>query len=203
MINRRTFVHGAVCGSCLVGLPGSVWSAGNLEVNDDGLHVQSWFMETFLDLREDHQEAAGAKKRFAVVWEQKGCSYCKEMHAVNFAKPVITNFIKENFGVLQLNLWGSRAVTDFDGEEMEERELARKWKVNFTPTIMFFDETAADGKAGADLEVARMPGYFKPFHFISMFEFVHQQAYADQNFQRFLQDKLADLQSRGIKADVW
>ncbi len=200
MIDRRSLMLTSIALTGAATVPGLVTAA---ELNDDGLHVQPWFMETFLDLREDHQEAAGGGKRFAIVWEQAGCPYCKEMHEVNLAKKQITEFIKSKFGILQLNLWGSRNVTDFDGEEMEERDLARKWRVNFTPTIVFLDETAAEDKSGADLEIARMPGYFKPFHFITMFEFVEQKAYTEMNFQRFLQNKFADLQAKGIKPEVW
>ena len=201
MIDRRSLIQSTVALTAAAALPVAGWAA--VEINDDGLHVQPWFMETFLDMREDLQETSGAGKRFAVIWEQKGCPYCKEMHEVNFAKQEISSFVKQHFGVLQLNLWGSRTVTDFDGEELEERALARKWRVNFTPTIMFFAETAAEGKMGADLEVARMPGYFKPFHFISMFEFVEQKAYAELNFQRFLQRKFDELKAKGVKVDVW
>jgi thioredoxin-related protein len=201
MIDRRSFVRATTALAASTALPG--YGLAATELNDDGLHVQPWFMETFLDLREDHAEAAGAGRRFAVIWEQKGCPYCKEMHEVNFAKAKISDYVKDHFGVLQLNLWGSRSVTDFDGQEMEERELARKWRVNFTPTVMFFAESAEEGKAGADLEVARMPGYFKPFHFMTMFEFVEQKAYAEDNFQRFLQNKFEELRAKGIEADVW
>lgn len=203
IIDRRKFVHGTAILSGSALMPSASWAVGQTEMNDDGLHVQPWFMETFLDLREDHQEAADAGKRFAVIWEQRGCPYCKEMHTVNLSKPKISNYIKENFGVLQLNLWGSRTVTDFDGQELDERDLARKWRVNFTPTIMFFDDEAEDGKTGADLEVARMPGYFKPFHFITMFEYVQQKAYEQFNFQRFLQIKFQEYEAKGIKPNVW
>lgn len=172
---------------------------------EDGLYTQPWFMQTFLDLREDLAEAAAQGKRFAVLWEQRGCPYCREMHLVNLAKPTVRDYIRDNFGMLQLNLWGSREVTDFDGKVLEERELARRWRVNFTPTIQFFpaDLAAAGNRPGVDLEVARMPGYFKPFHFLSMFEFVRSGAYADGNFQRFLQDKFAELKAKGVDPAVW
>ena len=31
-----------------------------------------------------------------------------------------------------------------------------------------------------------MPGYFKPFHFITMFEYVYERAYERVDFQAFL-----------------
>jgi thioredoxin-related protein len=178
-------------------------------LNDDGLFTQPWFMQTFLDLRDDQREASEADKRFAVIWEQKGCPYCKEMHLVNFAKPAVSDYVKSNFGIVQLNLWGSREVTDFNGKVMEERQLARAWRVNFTPTIQFFAKSlppqneGGSGKGGMDLEVARIPGYFKPFHFLSMFEFVHSEAYVDTNFQRFLQDRFAEMKAKGVDPNVW
>ena len=170
-------------------------------VGDDGLHKQPWFAETFLILAEDMAEADAQGKRVAVIFEQKGCPYCREMHAVNFQVPELTDFVKKNFTVLQLNLWGSREVTDLDGKAMEERDLARRWRVNFTPTIVFLP-TPEEMKAG-ETEVARMPGYFKPFHFHSMFEYVKAGAYKDQPFQRFLQHKFEAMEKAGKKPKVW
>lgn len=205
MIDRRTFTlstAAAAVGAALI--PGAALAAeSKLETGDDGLHIQPWFLQSFLDLREDHAEAKAAGKRLAVIFEQKGCPYCREMHAVNFQKEQIVDFVRARFNVLQLNLWGSRHVTDFDGEELEERALARKWAVNFTPTIVFFGMEAGEGKSGREIEVARMPGYFKPFHFLSMFEFVDQEAYKTMGFQRFLQDKFVEMEKRGEKPDVW
>src|SRR5690606_9335432 len=95
-------------------------AAGALD--DDGLHSQPWLMQTFLDLGDDFAETSAAGKRFAVLWEQKGCPYCREMHAVNLADPEIVAYITAQFGILRLNLWGSRPVIDFDGEQLEERD---------------------------------------------------------------------------------
>ena len=47
---------------------------------DDGLYTQSWFQLSFLDLREDFNEAKAEGKRFAVIFEQRGCPYCIKMH---------------------------------------------------------------------------------------------------------------------------
>lgn len=172
------------------------------EIGDNGLHIQDWFLESFMDLTEDRAEAAAKGKSLAVIFEQRGCPYCAEMHKVNFARPEITDYIKANFELLQIDLWGSRSVTDFDGSEIEERKLAQKWRVNFTPTIVFIKPGTEKADA-FDMEVARIPGYFKPFHFISMFEFVKQEKYEEMPFQRFLQTKFEALKKKGIKPDLW
>ena len=174
-------------------------------VGEDGLHIQPWFLNSFLDLREDLKEAAGQGKRLAIIWEQRGCPYCREMHRVNFARPEITDYVKTHYNVIQLNMWGDREVTDFDGQVLPEKKLARKFRVVFTPTIQFFPATLAGtgGKSGVDVEVMRMPGYFKPFHFISMFEYVYAKGYEQTPFQRWLQAKARKMQAEGKEVDLW
>lgn len=164
------------------------------KLGDDGLHKQDWFLNSFLDLKEDLAEATKAGKRFAIIWEQKGCPYCSDVHTVNFADDKLRGWIKDHFVVLQLNLWGSREVTDFDGRVMAEKDLARKYRITFTPTVQYFPETLAEmaGKTGGDAEVARMPGYFRNFHFLGMFEYVWDKRYAKgQDFQHFIIEKSA------------
>ena len=188
MIQRRTFMKLGLAAGTAAALPLRAQADSEPFLNDDGLYEQPFFVQSFLDLAEDLETAAQAGKRFAVMWELKGCPYCKETHFVNFADPEIRGFVSENFDILQLNFIGSREVTDFDGEAMEERELARKWGIRFTPTTMFFPESldAVAGRPGSEAEVARMPGYFKPPHFLAMYRFVQQKAYADSNFNDFL-----------------
>ncbi|MBK1670178.1 hypothetical protein CKO28_19270 [Rhodovibrio sodomensis] len=60
------------------------------------------------------------------------------MHEDNFTIPAITDYVRKHFSVLQLNLRGDRRVADFDGEVLAEHKLARKYGVNFTPTLQFF-----------------------------------------------------------------
>ncbi|UCH73271.1 MAG: thioredoxin family protein [Rhodospirillales bacterium] len=157
-------------------------------LTEDGLYTESWFLTSFLDLGEDLEEAKAAGKRFVIMWELKGCPYCKETHFVNFQDPEIRAFVQEKFVVLQLNLQGSRAVVDFDGEEIEERRLARKYGIRFSPTFLFFPERT-DGLAEMPAKkraVAQMPGYFQPPHFLAMFHYVHDQAYQTEPFRSYL-----------------
>ncbi|NQV61825.1 MAG: thioredoxin fold domain-containing protein, partial [Alphaproteobacteria bacterium] len=88
-----------------------------------GRYSQSWFLESFLELADDFSETQKAKKRFAILWEQEGCPYCREMHMVNFAIPEIHDYVKQNFQIIQMDIWGSREVMDFAGNKKTEREL--------------------------------------------------------------------------------
>ena len=143
-----------------------------------------------------------------VFWEQKGCPYCKMTHEVNLRIPKIVKYISDNFVVIHLNIWGDKEVTDFDGEITTEKKLAEKWGVRFTPTIQFFPEKIknTENKRGSEVEVMRIPGYFKPFHFYFLFKYVNTSAYKHQrNFQRWLSgegDKLAE-KGLDIQKQLW
>lgn len=176
------------------------------EVGDNGLHVQPWFHSSFLELGEDLGEAAAAGKDLLVIFEQKGCPYCREMHEVNFAREDIPAYIQENYLVLQLDLRGAREVVDFDGETLPESELAQKWLVNFTPTSLFFtlDDPEAPPAGFRDALAFLMPGYFKPFHHMTALEYVASDGYLEEpNFQRWLQARADRLREQGQEVNVW
>src|SRR6185437_12331500 len=159
-MNRRNLLLGVASLGALAATRGSAEPV--LDV--DGLYKEPWFLESFLDLSEDLENAHKEGKRFAIMWELKGCPYCKETHFVNFAQSRISDYIRSNFEVLQLNIIGSRKVTDFDGAEIGEKELAAKYNVRFTPTFQFFPERAEGLKSlsPSKREVARAPGYMRP-----------------------------------------
>ena len=157
-------------------------------LGEDGLYHQSWFLQSFLDLREDLESAAASSKRLAIMWELRGCPYCRETHLVNFADADISKYVRDNFEVLQLNLIGSRRFTDFDRQELSEKDLAQKYGIRFTPTFQFFPPSpdGLEAKEAMAREVARAPGYLKPRHFLAMFRFVRERAYERGSFRDFL-----------------
>jgi hypothetical protein len=153
---------------------------------EDGIYHQTWGLNSFLDLREDLNEAAAKGKRFAVIFEQRGCIYCTKMHTEVLAQKYINDYVRENFTILQLDLFGAREVTDFDGTKMSEAKLAERWGVLFTPTVVFYKEAADAGQWGPPLEVARMSLGFGAATFIDLFVWVKAKIYEkDRNFQRF------------------
>ena len=185
MIARRNLLAGIAASGALLAFGAR---AEQPILTDDGLYKQPWFLESFLDLAEDLEGARKDGKRFVIMWELRGCPYCKETHLVNFAQPRISHYVKANFEVLQLNIIGSRKVTDFDGTELSEKELAAKYGVRFTPTFQFFAEEAAALKSlpPAKREVARSPGYMRPDDFLAMFRYVREKAYEGKSFRDYL-----------------
>jgi thioredoxin-related protein len=184
MTTRRTLLVGAASLAVL----GAARARAEPMLTDDGLYKEPWFLESFLELADDLEAAHQEGKRFAIMWELKGCPYCKETHFVNFARSDISSYIKANFEVLQLNIIGARKVTDFDGTELSEKALAAKYDVRYTPTFQFFPERAGPLKALAPQkrEVARLPGYMRPDDFLAMFRYVREKAYESKSFRDFV-----------------
>jgi thioredoxin-related protein len=158
-------------------------------IEDEGHYRQAWFNVSFLDLKEDFNEAKAQGLRFAVIFEQQGCIYCKRMHLDVLSRRYINDYVRQNFRITQLNLWGAREVTDFDGTRMSEKALAERWGVIFTPTIVFFkaDIKGLDGQWGRPLEATeRLPLGFGADTFYDLFVWVKHKLYEqDRNFQRF------------------
>jgi thioredoxin-related protein len=139
-------------------------------------------------LADDLQGAAKSGKRFAIMWELRGCPYCRETHLVNFARRDIEDYIKANFEILQLNILGARKVTDFDGSEITEKALAAKYGIRFTPTLQFFpgDMASLSDKKPEKREVARAAGYLRPDDFLAMFRYVRENEYERKSFRDYV-----------------
>ena len=158
------------------------------QLGDDGLHKTDWMRDTFKDLREDLEEANSEGKRLVLFFEQIGCIYCTKMHEEVFPRPEITKYIEDNYFVVQLNLHGDIEIVDFDGEELSEKQAARKWGILFTPTIMFMPESVAADKTAQQAAVAMMPGAFSGGTTLDLFTWVFEKRYEnqeDEDFQRY------------------
>jgi len=157
-------------------------------VGDDGLHIQPWIRDTFKDLQEDLDEANAEGKRLAIFFEQRGCIYCTKMHETVYPDPELSDYIDENFFVIQLNLHGDLEVVDFDGDALTEKQIARKWGILFTPSVIFLPEEVEEGKTPIQSAVAMMPGAFGRGTTLDMFTWVNEKRYAldsDEDFQRY------------------
>lgn len=207
MITRRGILTGATLAAATGMLAGPGASEEvHVEMGDDGLHKQPWFADTFLDMGEDLAEATAQGKDLMVLIEQNGCPYCHEMHYVNFQRPELVDFIKAHYLVVQLDMWGAREVTDFDGEALEERDLMRKWGVSFTPTTMLFAQVPGEAapQSWGEARAFMLPGYFKPFHHLSALQYVASDGYLEEpNFQRWLQGKADHMRENGEEVNVW
>jgi thioredoxin-related protein len=128
------------------------------------VEIPSWFAPSFLDFRDDIADAARDGKRLLVYFGQEGCPYCRQLMINNFSQRSIVEKTRRHFVAIALDIWGDREVTWRDGRTMSEKELARELQVQFTPTLLFFDERG-------DV-VARLNGYYPPQRFEAVLDYV-------------------------------
>lgn len=173
-------------------------AGGAASAQGGGLHTEPWFSVTFKDVAEDMAMAADEGKRLAIIVEQAGCIYCKALHEEVLSDPEVADYIKEHFMVVQYDMWGSEEVTDLDGTALEEREAVRRWGVVFTPTVLFLAEEPGEAEKASEAAVVTMPGAFKKWTTLHMFQWVAEKRYeGDEPFQRWHANELRKLQEEG------
>lgn len=148
-------------------LLGTPLAAPAQEASPHAIDIPRWFSDSFLDLKEDVAEAARAGKRLMLYFGQDGCPYCRELMSTNFSQRSIVDKTRAHFVALALNLWGDREVTWLDGQVRTEKQLAQHLKVQFTPTLLFFD---TDGRVAQ-----RLNGYQPPERFEAVLDHVIQR----------------------------
>jgi thioredoxin-related protein len=144
-------------------------------VNPGYVEKPDWFINSFLDIREDVSEAAAAGKRVLLYFYQDGCPYCKKLLDINLALKDTETRMRENFAVIAINIWGDREVTGFAGELTTEKAFAKSLRVMFTPTLLFLDEA---GKV-----VLRVNGYYPPHKFNAALDYAASQDGRDPDFR--------------------
>ena len=198
MANRHRFKVATVLGTLVLGLWLQAATAVAATVGEDGLHKQDWFALTFRDIADDIQAAREEGKRLVLVFEQRGCIYCRRMHEALFADPEVVDYIKPRFKLVQYNMFGDEEVTDLDGETLTEKTAARKWGYVFTPTLVFLPEQAPRDVSVARAAVATMPGSFGKWTFLNMFRWVHEKGYeGDEHFQKYHARIIEELRKAG------
>lgn len=138
----------------------------------------SWFKESFLNLKEDIEEAAAQGKRLLVIFHQDNCPYCNALVERNLAQKDIEDSLRKHFDVVAINMWGDREVTDLAGRRMTEKTFSAALKVQFTPTLLFFDE--------AGQVVLRLNGYVPPQRFRLALDYVAQRKEKELPFRDYV-----------------
>jgi len=135
-----------------------------------------------------------AAKPLLVLFEQKDCAACDELHLDILKRKESAELLK-GFDVVLLDMWSTTAVQTPDGSDSSAAQWAKKLGIQYAPTLVMFD------KAGR--EVFRAEAYLKAFHIQSSLDYVLSGAYRDQpSFQRFVQARADALEAQGIHVDL-
>lgn len=152
------------------------------DMTNPGYHEKpDWFKVSFLDIREDINEAAQQNKRVMLYFYQDGCPYCAKLLQDNFGQKEIADKTRKNFDVIAINMWGDREVTDLNGDMLSEKQFAENLKVMFTPTLLMMNE---NGKV-----VLRVNGYYAPDKFVAALNYVSEKKENELSFREYYKEK--------------
>lgn len=134
-------------------------------------------------------------KPLAIYFEVAKCEECKALHQRILTDEPTRQLITEMNNV-QLNGFSDIGLITPDGQRMSQREYAKQLNISYFPSVVFLDRQG--------LEVHRMEGFLKTFHFQSSLAYVLEQAYLRQpSFQRYLSTRGEKLRGMGFDTDIW
>lgn len=140
------------------------------------------------------QQALSAEKPLLVMFEQKQCAACDELHndMLNRAEGRAQ---LARFNVALFDMWSDEKITTPAGKQMKVRDWVQQLDVKYAPSMVYFN---ASGE-----EVFRSDAYLKAFHTHSVMDYVASGAYKEQpNFQRYIDARADALREQGIEVDL-
>ncbi len=133
-------------------------------------------------------------KPLLVLFEQKTCSDCDELHGDILQRKESAVLLKQ-FDVVLLDTWSDTPLQTPAGQQTTAAEWSRKLGIQYVPSMVIFD---TGGK-----EVFRTEAYLKSFHMQAAMDYVISGAYLQQpSFQRFVQARADALEAQGIHIDL-
>lgn len=143
---------------------------------------------------ENLQQALSPDKPLLVMFEQRQCSTCDELHDDILQRPESRKLL-DRFNVAVLDMWSQQPVVTPSGKRLRIRDWAKQADIQYAPSLLFFD---ASGK-----EIFRIDAYLKAFHVQSVMDYVASGAYTRwPNFQRYIEDRAERLRARGIEVEL-
>lgn len=155
------------------------------------LHQEPYFLKPPYRLV---QTLRTGKGRLLVLFEQKQCAACDELHRDVFQRRE-TRALLDKFDVVLLDMWAPTPLQTPDGRDTTAAAWARTLNVDYAPAMVFFDRS---GK-----EVFRAEAYLKAFHVQAALDYVASGAYLRQpSFQRYIEARADALRKRGVRIDL-
>jgi thioredoxin-related protein len=135
-----------------------------------------------------------AQRPLLVVFEQADCDPCTELHRDVLARPGSRELL-QRFDAVQVDVRSGAALVTPDGSRMTAAQWAARLNIQYTPSLVFFDEQGR--------EVFRSEAYLRAFHVQSVMDYVASGAYRRQpNLQRFIQERADHLREQGVVVDL-
>ena len=154
----------------------------------------AWFKESFLDLRDDLEDARKAGKRGVIVFlSQKNCNHCQAFIETTLADPDIRNRLQKNYDVIALDIFSDLELTDIDGSTSKIKDFADAQRARFTPALLFY------GVEGSRL--LKIIGFYPPKKFNRTLDYIEEERYQRESLSQYLKKDRAGTGQQNIKYD--
>ena len=147
---------------------------------EEALVYPDWFKTSLGNINDDIEESvAEGKIGLIIYFGQKHCAYCERFLKTNLGTEDIQKYLRKNFNIIPIDIWGIDNVTDTNGKTYSERDFSLHYKTNFTPSLVFYN---IDGKP-----VFRLRGYYPPYKFRAALQYVTEGFYKKETFRDYLE----------------
>jgi len=146
--------------------------------------MEYFFHQSFNNLQEELEIAVAEKKTgIFIMFSDKDCPWCLKMKTTILNRVDVQDYYREHFRNLTIDIRGDTLMTDFDGNEVHEKDFAfKQHRVRATPVFIFFDTS---GKA-----VVRHTGIVRDAtEFLWLGEFVDSGEYQKTNFTKYKRER--------------
>lgn len=148
--------------------------------------MEYFFNQSFNNLQEELEIVADENKiGVFIMFSDKDCPWCLKMKSTIMNRVDVQNYYRQHFRNLTIDIRGDTLMTDFDGNEVSEKDFAfKQHRVRATPVFMFFDTS---GEA-----IMRLTGIVRDAkEFLWLGEFVVSGEYQNTNFTKYKRDREA------------
>jgi thioredoxin-related protein len=146
--------------------------------------MEYFFHQSFNNLDEELEIAVEENKSGVfIMFSDKDCPWCLKMKTRIMNRVDVQDYYRQHFRLLTVDIRGDTPMTDFDGNEVSEKDFAfKQHRVRATPVFMFFDSS---GK-----KTMRLTGIVRDAReFLWLGEFVVSGAYQKTNFTKYKRER--------------
>lgn len=139
----------------------------------------------WVSLEEAQKKAADTNKKVFIYAEAQWCGYCKKMEAKVFPQKSVQDSLHKYFYPVRIDIESTDKVK-FGDRSYSEQMLARKFRVQATPTMIFLN-------SGGEV-MGTQPGFIPADIFDKLLGYVGTELFNELPFEEYLKREGVSLQ---------
>ena len=143
-----------------------------------------WFKQSFLDLREDLNDALDAgKKGIIVFFSFERCSHCKAFITKTLSDLSTRTRLQKSYDIIVMDIFNDIEVTDLNGNAMPISQFAEVSKARLTPTLIFYGSDKS--------QLVKIVGFYPPEKFNRVMDYIDTGSYKKLKLSQYLNSSIS------------